>query len=162
MRRTVLVAAAAIALGGVVMTPAFAQHHGGGGGFGGGHAMSGGGGGMGGMHAMGAPGGGNFAAPRGNVGGNFAMRSNAPNAFTGPRNNFAANGWSRGGHDFDHDHGHFRRGFIGPNVAFGSYGPDYYDYYNGDDTSYGDSCWQRQLVQTPYGLSWQMVDVCEQ
>ena len=60
--------------------------------------------------------------------------------------------------DFDRDHNghhHFRGFGFGGLYAFS--GPDY-DYAY--DDSY-DSCWQRQLVPTPYGLQWRLVDVCE-
>jgi len=83
-------------------------------------------------------------------GGNFAP--GAGNNFNGARGNFAGGG-------FDHRRG-FRGGVgVGGLYAFGA--PTYYDYYDGYDNSYGDSCWQQQLVPTPYGLQWQTVDVCQ-
>ena len=108
---------------------------------------------------MGGGGGGFAAAPRGNFaaganvgrpGGNFAPRAGAN--FNGARGNFAGGG-------FDHRRG-FRGGVgFGGLYAFGA--PTYYDYYDGYDNSYGDSCWQQQLVPTPYGMQWQTVDVCQ-
>jgi len=153
MRKTMIAIAAAAALGAATMaTAAFAAPHGGGGG--GGHVGGGGGAAM-------AHGGGGFAAPRGNFGGanmgrpggsaNFART--APGNFAGSGGNFAARG-------FDRDH---RRGFRG-GVGFGglyAFAPGYYGYDNSYDDSYGDGCWQRQLVPTPYGLQWQLVDVCQ-
>lgn len=162
MRKPMIAIAAAAVLGAATMaTAAFAAPHGGGGfggGGGGGHMGGGGaahfGGGGGGAHfgggaamAHGTVGGGGFAAPRGNFAANGAAV--AP----GPRGNFAARG-------FDHDRDH-RRGFggfgYGGLYAFG--GPDYYDSY--DNYYGGDGCWQQQLVPTPYGMQWQMVDVCQ-
>jgi len=106
-----------------------------------------------------AHGGGGFAAPRGNFGGanmgrpggsaNFART--APGNFAGSGGNFAARG-------FDRDH---RRGFRG-GVGFGGLyafgGSDYYGY---DNNYYDNGCWQQQLVPTPYGMQWQLVDVCQ-
>jgi hypothetical protein len=167
MRKHMIALAAALALG-TVSTAALAQHHGGGGaGFGGG----GGGGGGGGVHMGGGGGGfgGGAAMAHGNAGfaggggGAAFARPTGPSNFAGTRGtfagtqgnfttrgNFAGNGFAR-----DHDR-HFRhfRGGVGL-FAFG--GPDYYGY---DDYN-GDSCWQRQLVPTPYGLQWRLVDVCQ-
>jgi hypothetical protein len=170
MRKHMIAIAAAAALGAAtISTAAMAQHHGGGGGGfgggggghmggGGGAAMGHGGGGFGGAAmargGAGFAGGGgagfarpagpsNFAGTRGNFAGtqgNFA-----------PRGNFAANGFAR---DRDHDRFRHFRGGVGL-FAFG--GPDYYGY----DGYYGDSCWQRQLVPTPYGLQWRLVDICD-
>ena len=149
MRKTMIAIAAAAALGAATMaTAAFAAPHGGAG-FGGGGGHVGGGGGA----AM-AHGGGGFAAPRGNFGGanmgrpggsaNFART--APGNFAGSGGNFAARG-------FDRDH---RRGFRG-GIGFGGLyafgGPDYYALRR---LLRGDSCWQRQLVPTPYGMQWQL------
>jgi hypothetical protein len=99
---------------------------------------------------FGGGGGATFARPSGpsNFAGTRGTFSGTQGNFAG-RGNFAANGFVR-----DHDR-HFRhfRGGVGL-FAFG--GPDYYAY----DDSY-DSCWQRQLVPTPYGLRWRLVDICE-
>jgi hypothetical protein len=153
MRKTMIAIVAAAALGAATMaTAAFAAPHGGGG-FGGGGGHVGGGG------AMAHGGGAGFAAPRGNFGGanmgrpggsaNFARP--APGNFAGSGGNFAARG-------FDRDH---RRGGFGFGGLYAFGGPTYYDYYDGYDNSYGDSCWQQQLVPTPYGMQWQTVDVCQ-
>ena len=162
MRKTIIAIAAAAALGAATMTTAaFAAPHGGGGFGGGGGGGHFGGGGAAMAHGN-VGGGGGFAAPRGNFGGanmgrpsgsaNFARP--APGNFAGSGGNFAARG-------FDRDH---RRGFRG-GVGFGGLyafsGPDYYGYDNTYNDSYGDSCWQRQLVPTQYGLQWQLVDVCQ-
>jgi hypothetical protein len=129
----------------------------GGGGFGGGAAMAPGGAGF----RGGGGGGAVVARPSGpsNFGGTRGNFAGTPGNFAGARGNFAANGWGHGGHDH-----HFRRfGFAGLGLgglyAFSS--PGYYGYDNAYDDSYGDSCWQRQLVPTPYGLQWQLVDVCQ-
>ena len=157
MRKSMIALAAAMALGAAtVSTAAMAQHHGGGAGFGGGGAHmggggvhNGGGGGLGGGAAM-AHGGAGFAGG----GGAGFTRPAGPSNFGGNRGHFAANGAR------DHDHDRFRgRGFgFGGLYAFS--GPGYYD-DNGYDDYYGDTCWQRQLVPTPYGLQWRLVDVCQ-
>ena len=152
MRKHMMAIAAAAVLGAAtISTAAMAQHHGGGGGA----AMAHGGGGFGGGAAMarggaGFAGGGgagvarpagpsNFAGTRGNFAG-------TPNNFTAAHGNFAARGFDR-----DHDRHHFRGFGFGGLYAFA---PGYYD------DGY-DSCWQRQLVPTPYGLQWRLVDVCQ-
>ena len=116
---------------------------------GGGGVHNGGGGGLGGGAAM-AHGGAGFAGG----GGAGFTRPAGPSNFGGNRGHFAANGAR------DHDHDRFRgRGFgFGGLYAFS--GPGYYD-DNGYDDYYGDTCWQRQLVPTPYGLQWRLVDVCQ-
>jgi hypothetical protein len=147
MRKRMIAVAAAAVLGAATMsTAAMAQHHGGGGhmGGGGGAAMAHGGGGFGGGAAM-ARGGAGFA---GGGGAGFA-RPAGPNNFAAAHGHFAARGFDR-----DHDGHHHFRGFgFGGLYAFS--GPDY-----AYDDSY-DNCWQRQLVPTPYGLQWRLVDVCE-
>jgi hypothetical protein len=172
MRKHMIAIAAAAVLGAATMsTAAMAQHHGGGGGgghmgggggaamahggggFGGGAPMARGGGGLGGGAAMARGGGAAVARPAGpsnfaGARGNFAGTPN--NNFAAARGNFAARGFDR-----DHDRHRGFRGFGGGLYAFS--GPDYdYGYYD----SY-DSCWQRQLVPTRYGLQWRLVDVCE-
>jgi hypothetical protein len=145
MRKHMIAIAAAAALGAATMaTTAFAAPHGGAAHMGGGAPMARMGGGGGGVpHA-------NFGAAnvgRANGAANFAHNGGAH--FAGPHGNFAAGGF---------DHGH-RRGFPGYGIVGGLYafgGPDYYGY-----NDYSDGCWQRQLVPTPYGLQWQLVDVCE-
>jgi len=113
---------------------------------GGGAAMTHGGGGFAGGGAM-THGGGGFA---GGGGAGFA-RPAGPSNFAGTRGNFAARGFDR-----DHDgHRHFRGFGFGGLYAFG--GPEFYGY----DNYYDDSCWQRQLVPTPYGLQWRLIDVCQ-
>ena len=77
-------------------------------------------------------------------------RPAGPSNFGGNRGRFAANGRGR-----DHDHDRFRGFGFGGLYAFG--GPEFYGY----DNYYDDSCWQRQLVPTPYGLQWRLVDVCQ-
>jgi hypothetical protein len=151
MRKQFIAMAAGVALGVATMaTAAMAAPLGGGGHFGGGgHASFGGGGhpNFGGVHS--------FAAPRANMSSNFATPHGN---FATPRGNFAANNWQGNWH-----HGH-RGGFYGPGFgvyAFGGYGPDYYDYYDSPDYVYSDGCYQQQLVQTPYGAQWQLVDVCQ-
>ena len=167
MRKHMIAIAAAAVLGAATMsTAAMAQHHGGGGGGfgggggghmggGGGAAMAHGGGGFGGGAGMarggaGFAGGGGagFARPAGpsNFAGTRGNFAGTPNNFAAARGNFAARGFDR-----DHDR---HRGFRGFGFGGGLYafsGPDY-DYAY--DDSY-DSCWQRQLVPTPYGLQWQ-------
>ena len=148
MRKHMIAIAAAAVLGAAtISTAAMAQHHGGGGagfGGGGGAAMAHGGGGFGGGTAM-AHGGAGFA---GGGGAGFA-RPAGPSNFAAAHGNLAARGFDR-----DHDGHHHFRGFgFGGLYAFS--GPDY-----AYDDSY-DSCWQRQLVPTPYGLQWRLVDVCE-
>jgi hypothetical protein len=172
MRKPLIALAAVLALGtATISTAAMAQHHGsggagfGGGGGGGAHMGGGGGGvhmggGMGGGAAMahggaGFAGGGGagFARPAGpsNFAGNRGNFAGTPGNFGGNRGNFAARGFDR---DHDRDH-RFRRFGFGGLFAFS--GPGDYAY----DDSY-DNCWQRQLVPTPYGLQWRLVDVCEQ
>jgi hypothetical protein len=169
MRKQFIAIAAGVALGLATMATAAvaAPQHGGGGG-GGGH-FSGGGGGRGGFSGGGrAAIGGGFATPRaGGMSSNFAgtrnnfavNRAAVPNASPGRGGNFAANNWHNG------HHGYYGRGYGygGAYALGGGYGPDYYDYsgsdYYGDDGS--DGCIQRQAVQTPYGLQWQLVDVCQ-
>jgi hypothetical protein len=175
MRKHMIAIAAAAVLGAAtISTAAMAQHHGGGGGGfggggghmggGGGAAMAHGGGGFGGGGAMarggagfaGGGGGAGFARPAGpsnfvGARGNFA---GAPNNFAAARGNFAARGFDRN-HDRDR---HFRGFGFGGLYAFA---PGYYGYDNSYDDSNGDGCWQRQLVPTPYGLQWQLVDVCQ-
>jgi hypothetical protein len=179
MRKSMIALAAAMALGtATISTAAMAQHHGGGGfaggGGGGAHMGGGGGGGFGGGARMGggggfgggaamahggagfAGGGAGFARPAGpsNFGGNRGNFAGTPGNVAGARGNFAARGFDR-----DHDRHHGFRGFgFGGLYAFS--GPGYYDDNAYDDYS-GDSCWQRQLVPTPYGLQWRLVDVCE-
>ena len=151
MRKRLLAMAAGLALGAATITTAAvaAPHGGGHSGFSGGHANFGGGGGhpaFGGVHS--------FAAPQGHAGGNFAA------------NNWHGNGGSwhgNGGNWVGHRGGY--GGYYGPSVgayAFGGYGPDYYDSYDGSDYAYdgSDGCYQRQLVQTAYGAQWQLVDFC--
>jgi hypothetical protein len=150
MRKRLLAMAAGLALGAATITTAAvaAPHGGGHAGFSGGHANFGGGGhpAFGGVHS--------FAAPQGHAGGNFAA------------NNWHGNGGSwhgNGGNWVGHRGGY---GYYGPSVgayAFGGYGPDYYDSYDGSDYAYdgSDGCYQRQLVQTAYGAQWQLVDVCQ-
>ena len=170
MRKHMIAIAAAAVLGAATMsTAAMAQHHGGGGG-GGGH-MGGGGGGGGAAMAHGGGGfGGGAAMARGGAGlagggGAAVARPAGPSNFAGtrgnfagtPNNNFAAARGNFAARGFDRDHDRHRgfRGFGGGLYAFS--GPDYDDgYYD----SY-DSCWQRQLVPTRYGLQWRLVDVCE-
>jgi hypothetical protein len=171
MRKNMIALAAALALGTATMsTAAVAAQRGGtsgggggghiGGGAPGGHAVMGGGAGTfggGGMHGnfganMGRP---NMGRPSG--GGSFV--NTAPGNFAGHRNNFAGTRGTFAGRDFDRDRDHDRR-FRG--FGFGglyAYDPGYYDYSDAD-TYYGDGCWQRQLVPTPFGLRWQLVDVC--
>jgi hypothetical protein len=162
MRKQFIAIAAGVALGVATMaTAAVAAPHGGGGGGGhfggGGHASFGGGGhaAFGGAHSFAVPHasvGGNFAAPRGN----FAA---VPNASPAMHGNFAANNWHNG------HHGYYGRGYGygGVYALGGGYGPDYYDYSGSDYYGYdgSDGCIQRQAVQTPYGLQWQLVDVCQ-
>ena len=174
MRKHMIAIAAAAVLGAATMsTAAMAQHHGGGGaGFGGGGGAHMGGGGGARWHtaadlaaalrwhtavpdllaaAVRALPGRPVRAISAGTRGNFA---GTPNNFAAAHGNFAARGFDR-----DHDgHRHFRGFGFGGLYAFS--GPDYYD-DNAYDDSYGDSCWQRQLVPTPYGLQWQLVDVCE-
>jgi hypothetical protein len=165
MRKTMIAMTAAAALGAATMaTAAFAAPHGGGGGgahFGGGGGGAHFGGGGGAPMARGnVGGGGGFAAPRGNFGaanmgrpgGSANFARSAPGNFAGTGGNFAARGFDR-----DHRRGGFGFGGL---YAFGA--PTYYDYYDNYDNSYGDNCWQQQLVPTPYGSQWQMVDVCQQ
>jgi hypothetical protein len=180
MRKHMIAIAAVAVLGAATMsTAAMAQHHGGGGGGGfggggghmgggGGAAMAHGGGGFGGGAAMarggsGFAGGGGagFARPAGpsNFGGTRGNFAGTPNNFAAARGNFAARGFDR-----DHDRDHRFRGFgVGGLYAFS--GPGYYDdnayYDNGYNDYSGDSCLQRQLVPTPYGLQWRLVDVCQ-
>jgi hypothetical protein len=177
MRKHMIAIAAAAVLGAATMsTAAMAQHHGGGGGGfgggGGGHMGGGGGGGAamahgGGGFGGGAPmarggagfaggGGAGFARPAGpsNFAGTRGNFAGTPNNFAAARGNFAARGFDR-----DHDRGRHFRGFgFGGLYAFA---PGYYGYDNSYDDSNGDGCWQRQLVPTPYGLQWQLVDVCQ-
>jgi hypothetical protein len=118
----------------------------GGGGFGGGAGMARGGAGFagGGGAGFARPAGpSNFAGTRGNFAG-------SPNNFATARGNFAARG-------FDRDRHRAFRGFGFGGGLYAYSGPDY-DYAY--DDSY-DSCWQRQLVPTQYGLHWQLVDVCQ-
>jgi hypothetical protein len=160
MRKNMIALATALALGTATMSSAaVAAQHGGtfggggshvGGGVPGGHAVMGGGG----MH-------GNFgAANMGRPSGGGNIVTTAPGNFAGQRNNFAGTRGTFAGRDFDRDHDHDRRfrsfGFGG----LYAYSPGYYDY---DDaaTYYGDNCWQRRLIPTPFGLRWQLVDVCE-
>jgi hypothetical protein len=171
MRKNLIAFAAIVALGATALaTSALAQQRGGTGTMGGGgapHASFGGGGTMGGGAPHASFGGGATmgGAPHGNFGAATAPNGFArsapgnggPGNFAGPQTNFA-------GRDFDHDrHGRgFGRGF-GPGFGVGIYafgGPAYYD-YNNDYDYVGDSCWQRQLVPTPYGWRWRLVDVCE-
>jgi hypothetical protein len=152
MRKHMIAIAVAAALGAAtISTAAMAQHHGGGGGHmggGGGAAMAHGGGGFGGGAAM-AHGGAGFAGRGGAGPSNFAA---ARGNFTGTQGHFAARGnFAARGFDRDHDRHHFRGFGFGGLYAFA---PGYYD------DGY-DSCWQRQLVPTRYGLQWRLVDVCE-
>ncbi|MFZ3359763.1 MAG: hypothetical protein WA177_13460 [Xanthobacteraceae bacterium] len=143
MRNRRLAIAAAAALGIATMgTSAMALPHGGGGGghFGGGHM---GGSNFGGGH-LGIPGAGAMAAP--NVG-TLHANVGAPNV--------AAN--VHMGHGYGHGYNHYAyRGHgygLGGLYAFG--GPDYYDY------DYGDSCYQRRWVPTPFGWRWRRVWACD-
>jgi hypothetical protein len=145
MRHSAIALAAVLALG--TATTAIAAPRGIGGGGGGVPHASFGGGGGGVPHAS-------FSAPAAgaNVHSNFAA---VPNVGASPRNfaaaapNHAAGGWR--------DHGRHFRGYgfgLGGLYAFG--GSDYYGY-----DYYGDGCWQRRWVPTPYGMRWRLVDVCD-
>jgi hypothetical protein len=172
MRKSMIALAAAMALGtATISTAAMAQHHGGGGG-GGAHMGGGGGGGFGGGARMGGGGGFGGGAAMAHGGAGFAggggagfARPAGPSNFGGNRGNFAGAPGNVGGNfaarGFDRDHRRDFRGGVGFGGLYAFSGPGYYGYDNSYDDSYGDSCWQRQLVPTPYGLQWQLVDVCQ-
>jgi hypothetical protein len=86
----------------------------------------------------------------GPTGSNPSLSTNARPAFT-PNNQPNANGNNRLAY---RDHNRFRGGL----GSYGYGGPsyDYYDY----DPGYDNGCWQRELVRTPYGLRWRLVNVC--
>ena len=168
MKRTLLASGAALALVATMfVAPASAQRgdpsgggRGGGGGAaahsGGGSARSGGGGAFHGGGGGGAIRGGSAPQFRGGVPGAGAGVRVAPQ-FNGGRA-FNGGGQVRTGQV---DCGYYRR----PGVRYGFVpGPSYYggDYY--DDTPYyygDDECYQLQPVQTPYGVQYQRVWVCD-
>jgi hypothetical protein len=138
MHQSAIALAAVMALGTVTAAVAAPQHGGIGRGGGVPHA------------SFSAPAGGgvrsSFAAPNvGRASGTPNTFARTPGNFAAPQNHVAAGGWRGHGRRFGY-------GFGGL-YAFG--GPDYYGY-----DAYGDGCWQRRLVPTPFGLRWRLVDVC--
>jgi len=173
MKRSLLTIASTLALAAAMLpTSAGAQFKGAGGGGGGkvGAAPSGGGGGArisagpssgGAAFARSAPSVGTIAVPSG-VGGNFAMKSGggAPSAafvqpgggqrfVQGNIGNWQGGNWP-----------HHRRHFHG--AVFGFVGPGYYDYATpyGYSDDYDDGCYQLRAVETPYGIQYRRIWVC--
>jgi hypothetical protein len=159
-RPVVMLFGTVMALGAAsVATAALAAPHGGaaGGGAhvgGGGGGLSGHAGGMGGFSGhpggMGAfsghPGGMAFQAHPGGAGTTGGAFRGAPDGQSG--------GHFRSGHF--HNHGGPGFGFWGPGYAYYDWG-DYDNYAYDDD----DGCYQARLVDTPYGLRWRRVWVCD-
>jgi hypothetical protein len=140
MRKTICAVAAVLALGAATMTGAMAAP------FSGHGAAT-----AGAAHMGAAPGGGaRFGGAPAIGGSNFGTaRIGAGPAVSG-RVATANPAFNHGGN--------FRHGWHGGwggLYAFGGswIGPDYNDY------GY-DSCWQRRLVPTPFGLRWRLVNVC--